>query len=337
MPELSRTATATELAVPEAPVVIPFHTYDGSGETVHPDFAAPVSPWRRQLYYLAITPDPSGNEAFENPSLYASTDGVSWSGAPGAPHPIVRPRAGHLSDPDLVHASKRGQLFLYYREASDSDRIYMTRSSDGAKWHPPEPMLTAALNSALSPAVVRRAADDWWMWSVDAGTGCMGLRTQVEVRRSSDGVTWSVPRAVSLDGVGGTFPWHLDVQWIESRGEFWALFPVKAPGTCATTALFVATSRDGLTWETLPAPVLTAGVIPALRDIVYRSTFHFDPRTDEMTIWASGARLDPYGLRWSTVALRRSRQAFFRAARAVRRGTSVPAAPLGVMDRVTPP
>lgn len=304
-------ADSAVLLVPDAPTTLAVRTYDGSGETVHPDFAAPRAPWRHRLFYLALTPYPSGSSTYENPSLYASVDGLRWSGAPRAPMPIVRPRSGHLSDPDIVHASARGQLFLYYREAGDSDRVLLTHSSDGAGWSTPAQLFATAPSAALSPAVVRRATSDWLMWSVNATGGCMGPSTTVEMRRSADGMAWSAPVPVDLRAPSLLYAWHIDVQWIPDRQEYWALFPVKAPETCATTALLLATSRDGIVWRTLPTPVLTAGAMADLRDIVYRSTFSYDARTDMVTLWVSGARFVDEAFRWHTVAMRRPRRALF--------------------------
>jgi hypothetical protein len=337
VPEYRVTSDTAALNVPVGPIALPLSTYDGSGETVHPDFAAPRSPWKHRLFYLALTPYPAGATYYENPSLYASLDGVRWSGAPRAPMPLVKPRNGHLSDPDLVHASVRGELFLYYRQVSDSDRVFLMRSADGAQWSRSRQLFATKRYASLSPAVVRRAKDDWWMWSVDARSGCNDRTAQVTLRRSTDGIAWSDPAPAELGAPSLLYPWHLDVQWIPERGEFWALYPVKAPETCATTALFLATSRNGVTWRTLPTPVLIAGTIRELSHIVYRSTFSYDARTDMVALWLSGARLEGEGrFRWRTVAFRRPRLALF-ADLAAAQHRPVPIAPRRVRTAFTPP
>lgn len=311
VPEVRLTGDTAALRAPMVATPLVLQTYEGSGQSVHPDFAAPTNPWKRRLFYLALTPYPGGSPLYENPSLYASLDGVTWGAAPHAPMPLVRPVQGHLSDPDLVYASARNELFLYYRQSSDSDRVLMLRSVDGAAWSEPRPMLAAPAGRLLSPAVVRRRTGTWLMWSVDARTGCRDEATTVELRRSNDGLAWSVPEPVTLPIPAGQFAWHIDVEWIPSRGEYWALFPVKAPGTCVPTALYMATSPDGVAWRTVPVPVLVAGPIPAFRDVVYRSTFAFDARTDEVTFWFSGARFDGLAFTWRTAVQRRPRAEVF--------------------------
>ena len=314
VPELRETNAVATLQVPSKPVALDLRTYDGSNQAVHPDYAAPVAPWGRRYFYLALTPYPMGTSTHENPSLYASLDGVKWKAAPNAPMPLAQPTEGHLSDPDVVYASARNELFLYYRQAGQTDRIFLTRSADGARWRLPRALFDGPRGGVLSPAVVRRRAGDWRMWSINAGTGCQDSTTSVELRRSSDGVDWSAPVPVSLPIPARQFAWHIDVAWIPARAEYWALFPVKAPGTCVTTAIFLATSPDGVTWRTLPSPVMTAGAIPEFADVVYRSTFAYDARRDVVTLWYSGARQREGIYTWRTAAQTRTRAELFASA-----------------------
>jgi hypothetical protein len=103
------------------------------------------------------------------------------------------------------------------------------------------------------------------------------------------------------------------VRWIPSLAEYWALYNVKTPGTCTTPAVYLATSDDGSHWQTYPSPVLARGASSAFNDIVYRSTFSYDPRTDEVTFWYSGARYAAGAYVWSAAVQRRTRTALFAA------------------------
>lgn len=307
VPEFRLTADTALLRAPSDPSVLSLRTYDGSGQSVHPDFIAPTSPWQHRILYLVLTPYPGGSPNHENPSLYAGLDGVTWAAAPRAPMPLIRPTGpGHLSDPDAVYASARNELFLYYRQVSDSDRIFLLRSRDGAQWSSPVLQAAAAPGALLSPAIVRRSANEWLMWSVNSGTGCRDSNTQVELRRSNDGLRWGAPELVHLPVPFARFAWHIDVEWIPEHAEYWALFPVKAAGSCVPTALYIATSPDGVTWRTHQTPVLVAGAIPEFQDVVYRSTFAYDARSDEVTFWFSGARLRNGTFTWRTAVQRRA-------------------------------
>lgn len=304
---------AATLNAPASLQLLPLSTYDGSGQSVHPDFVAPPRSWGHGLVYLVLTPYPGGTTKHENPSLYAGLDGVTWGAAPGAPMPLARPQAGYLSDPDISYNAAKKELVLYYRQASSVDKLFMITSPDGASWSSPTLVLTSASSTVLSPSIVQRADGDWRMWTVNGAPGCHGKSTSAAMRRSTDGQTWSDPARVAMPVVAGQYPWHLDVQWISARHEYWALFPVKLPGTCNTRAVYLATSPDGLAWNTLAAPVLTAGAIPEFRDVVYRSTFAYDAATDEITFWFSGARRHKKHIVWRTAVQRRSRSDVFNA------------------------
>jgi hypothetical protein len=303
------------------PVRVP--TYEGSGQTVHPDYAAaPLA----LPDHLAITPYPGGRSDREQPSLFSGAGGLDWILPNGAPNPVVlQPPDGYLSDPDLVPDPETHKLRLYYRRAANGQNtILMVQSADGIRWTAPEVVLSVPNHEAISPAIVRRARGDWLMWTVNGGQiGCVSMTTTVERRTSADGIHWSGAETVDLSG-GTLAPWHLDVQWIPSRSEFWAVFNGKSSGNCTTPALFLATSGDGIHWTTADRPVASRAVVPEFEDVVYRATFRFDPVTDDVWLWISGARLVRRGWVWSTMAVRRTRSSLFAPGQAAVRAALTP-------------
>ena len=286
-----------------------FDTFDGSGETVHPDWA--LAPWNFPQH-LAITPYPNGNANLELPSLFGSHLGIDWILSPGAPNPVVKaPPSGHMSDPDIVWNPESNELYLYYRQAADRNLIWLVRSTDGIRWTTPVLVVSTPNHEVLSPSVVRRASGDWWMWSVNGDTeGCSAATAWLEVRRSSDGISWGGPTRITLSH-DGLYPWHVEVQWIPSREEFWALYNAKRSGSCTTPALFLATSGDGTTFVPIRRPVVAKGEHPAFKDIVYRSTFSYDPAADDLRLWVSGARYEESRWTWSTFLIRKHRTGLF--------------------------
>ena len=277
---------------------IDLDTYDGSGQVVHPDVAMGPFEGIDDGARLAITPYPGGNPLFENPSLYVR-NGRDWSVPAGVTNPLVTPTTGgYLSDPDIVWADDVREFWLFYRQVTTVNDILVIRSSDGVRWSAPKLVVRAPNHDAVSPTVVRRAPNDWLMWTVNSGQyGCGSTTTTVELRRSTDGEAWSAPSTVSLTQAG-VFPWHIDVQWIASLGEYWAVFNGKTAGSCTTGAVYFATSPDGLTWRTFQAPLLRRGAIPEFADIVYRATFAYEPKRDVVSFWHSGARYTQAGYEW---------------------------------------
>jgi hypothetical protein len=314
-------------AIAEVPDELPFGeigtlelpTYDGSGQVVHPDYVRSPSEVFGFPHHLAITPYPFGNSGYENPSLFVTARlAEHWLLAPETPNPLVQPKAGYLSDPDLVYVPETRELWLYYRQATTSNIIWLLRSTDGVHWSDPVEVARRPSHEIISPAVVQRGPGDWLMWSVNGGqAGCGGSSTSVELRRSADGEHWTDPAPVQLVQPG-LWPWHIEVQWIPSRQEFWALYNVKTSGTCTTPAIFMATSRNGVTWTVLSQPVLVKGRIPQFEDIVYRSTMSYDPASDAVTFWYSGARYDGSRYVWSAAAERRRREELFAPGAALR-------------------
>ncbi len=275
-------------------------TYDGSNQVVHPDITwGGPGRWR----WMAITPYPGGDAAYENPSIYQSRNGHVWRAPSGLGNPVASPgSAGYLSDPDISVDTATATLWMYYRQVYlVQNIIWLTRSTDGAHWSKPVQVLVVPSHQAVSPAVVRGAPQaPWIMWVVNAGpNGCQAASTTVERRVSTDGVTWEPPAATDL-AEPGLVIWHIDVQWVAARNEFWAVYNTYASGlSCSTNELHFARSADGMHWTTYPGAIATAGVIPEFGAIVYRSTFLPNSAGDTIRIWASGARLVQNSYIWS--------------------------------------
>ena len=306
------TATSpSEIELPaDAVVPLSLETYDRSGQTVHPDFVATGPEWTHAPTYLFLTPYPNGNAQLENPSVYESLDFLHWNAPGGVINPIAAPPEGYYSDPDAVFVPELNELWLYFRQVTQANIVRLTTSRDGVNWSAPVEVARAPNHQLISPTVVRRGPNEWLMWAVNGNIGCTGNDATVELRRSINGTAWSNPEPVVLSQ-HGVFPWHIDVEWIPSRQEYWALYNVKTPGTCATGAVYLATSPDGLHWRTYPSPVLAQGVVPELRDVVYRSTFSFDAASDAVTFWYSGARFDNDMYIWRSAVQRRQRADLF--------------------------
>jgi hypothetical protein len=208
----------------------------------------------------------------------------------------------------MVFVPETSELWLYYRQVTTDNVIYLLRSKDGVHWGTRQEVARAPNHMIISQSVVRRAATDWYMWAVNGGyTGCDAPTTTVEMRRSADGIHWGAPQTVTLTQPD-LFAWHIDVQWIPSRNEYWALFAAKGDHGCATVGAYLATSSDGITWKTYPAPVLARGEVDDFPHVVYRSTFDYDAPRDEIRFWFSGAKFDGNYYQWKT-GFRRSRRA----------------------------
>ncbi len=279
-------------------------TYDSSGQVVHPDVVRAHG--GTTGYWLAITPYPNSSTLHENPSLYHSKDAATWTVPVGGTNPLVKGIAPvYLSDPDMV-VDNDNHLWVYYRSVTASQNIIkVLRSADGVHWDSGTTVISVPNHQLVSPSVVRAAPHAaWQMWSVNPGErGCSAPTTTVERRTSTDGIRWSAPTALDLAQPGQSI-WHIDVQWIPARAEYWALYNTYATGTsCATTALYLARSPDGLHWTTYPSPIARAGMISAFKTLVYRSTFMTNPKATQVTLWISGAEFTNNAYIWRTASV----------------------------------
>ena len=291
-----------EIPAPPVPVCdgletvcnVPLPTYDGSGQLVHPDVAVFPGGFAGHEFWLTATPYPNGNANLENPSIFTD-DARRWIVPPRVTNPLVPapPAPAHNSDPDLVFDPVSSELRMYYRlTQNNADDIRMRTSADGEHWSPPVSVVKATGIAIVSPAVVRLPSGVWVMWSVNAVKGgCLAQSTVVERRTSPDGLHWSQPSAVDLTQPGFV-PWHLDVQYIPSKHEYWALVAAYPDGAgCVADDLFFARSADGVTWETFRTPLIARTDVQAYANAVYRSTFYYDADNDAVRLWLSGAVL----------------------------------------------
>ena len=275
----------------ETPQTTP--TYDGSGQVVHPGIVYFPAGWHGYEYWLVVTPYPNGNIAYENPSILVSHDGVTWAPPPGITNPIALPSTSYLADGDLIYDSASDQLWMYYPHQSVGGQTYVARkvSSDGIHWGDPyqeDRLFNVPDFQFLSPAIVKAGAQ-YWMWSVNSGSfGCTPPSTQLEYRTSLDGVTWGSPQSANFSQPGYT-PWHLDVIYVPSKAEFWALVAAFPTGTgCDNTDLFFARSSDGVNWTTYNRVALGPGYGTAWDGAeIYRSTLLYDETNDLLRVWYS--------------------------------------------------
>jgi predicted GH43/DUF377 family glycosyl hydrolase len=261
---------------------------------------------------MAITPYPGGEQKFENPSIFVSLDGRSWSIPKGTVNPVVRPSSGYFSDPALVYNPEDHRVWMYYRAVVDSSNIVrLVTSADGVTWDAPREILRVPNHGLISPSVVRRGRGEWMMWSIHGGrAGCASPTANLELRRSADGINWSAPERAALDQPGG-FPWHVDVHWVRKLKEYWAIYPLKPAGSCNTPALYLATSADGLNWTTHPNPVLQRQATTSFADVIYRSSLVYTTSDDAVTFYYTGARFENDKYTWSAALQRRDRAELF--------------------------
>lgn len=282
--------SAAELA--QQAVAIQLPTQDGKPSVRHPDVHHFEQPWNGYEYWMAFTPYPGPER--ENPSIAASKDGVNWEVPSGAATSEIVSLATtqasgyqYASDTDLV-LTPANTLRMYYRTAQTKagiarEGIWMTESGDGRSWSPPRELFTvisappadkkSPYAYVLSPAVVVGPDGVWRMWSVNR----YDLPGTVELRTSSDGLTWSAPVTTQY---GGDVPWHPDV--VYRAGQYVMLMQE------ASQKLMILTSKDGLAWHKEPALQFPYFPLEYFNEAHYRSALVPSDKPGYWDVYLSG-------------------------------------------------
>ena len=272
-----------------SPITTP--TYDGSGQTVHPDiivfkngFQGALS--QKYTHIMAITPYPNGNDDYENPSIIVSNTPQSSFSADNITNPIdPEPAPNHNSDPDIVY--KDGIFYLFYRETNTGTYYLRRRTSpDLVNWGS-EQTLSGIPHDVLSPAIIYDEHENKWkMWAVVFDSG-------VEYYESDDGLNWTlvgltnIPATISY--LGSTrYAWHIDVNKTWLGKKYYALITYSSgSGGAFPDYLFFGESDDGINWTVYDQPILSPTGSGSDWDgrAIYRSTFIIEE--GKIKVWYS--------------------------------------------------
>lgn len=228
-------------------------TYDGSGDVVHPSVVYFARGWQGYPYWMAMTPYPGNNDDFENPSIVASKDGITWVVPPGVTNPIIPFPGGseYNSDPHLVMDPDGLTMHMYYRQCSTNasptnDVIRVVSSKDGWKtWTAPTVCLSVSQTTRriLSPAVFYDSGNAEWVMITIHDPATPPRVIHRYTAPAATGPWTSTPTTVSMTPVwpAGRDPWHLDVHYL--NGQVVALINDN-PSNAQPGGLWLATSED---------------------------------------------------------------------------------------------
>ena len=258
-------------------------TYDGSNKPTHPCGLYIPEGWNGHKYWLAYTPFPNNDNAYENPCLAYSDDGIHFS-SDGLTNPIENTpmengvKVGFNSD---VHiAIINGVMECWWRTCQQKgtrvnyEIIYRKKSTDGVNWTEKEELYSVqngGLAKCLSPVVryINGKYCIWYAW----------LLSKIVYCESSDGTNWQEIRQIDVDQF--VYPdykiWHFDILYTESAGyEFVGSYRLEGDAG-SNLYVFYATSQDNVTYTT-PALILTTGKDGNFDDTeLYRPSILRDP------------------------------------------------------------
>jgi hypothetical protein len=131
--------------------------------------------WNGYPYWMVIAPFDGSNPATENPEVFVSQNGTTWTVPPGGSNPLVPAPSGapsnYNSDPYMTFNEDRSQLIIIYREVFESNcNLKLISSSNGVTWSSPVTMLSTvrvAEDLLQASIVYNQVTKVWTMYACD--------------------------------------------------------------------------------------------------------------------------------------------------------------------------
>lgn len=194
-----------DISYANAPTPIGLTTHVGNNQIVHPKVLYFPNKFGGHKYWMAYTPYPFANDAYENPCVAYSSDGYNWMNIDG--NPLDDPAGdGYNSDTHLVYVESTDTLELWYRYISNyettpvSEIVYRQTTKDGINWTEKEIVInndSGDYVQYLSPAVVHDGSI-YKMWAVNSTDNTINY---YESRAAIPGETIALDNAMSTGRV----------------------------------------------------------------------------------------------------------------------------------------
>ncbi len=226
-------------------------TYDTSGEALHPSVVYRAAGWGTygHKYWMAMTPYPSMNDEYEDPSILHSNDGETWTVPTGLTNPIDDGGTSpdHNADTELAWNADYTKLYCFWTHwtnASSTYKVYRMESTNGSTWTGKTEVLSDTGYQFVSPGILHDGTN-YRMYVVDI----TGSPNAVKYRTCSTlNGTWSAATTCTINGIpSGRDPWHLSV-YKQAANYIMLLDTCTLDASGTEARLGLATSTDGDTW-----------------------------------------------------------------------------------------
>jgi hypothetical protein len=257
-----------------------------------------------------MTPYPSANDDYENPSIVVSNDGQNWVVPAGLTNPIDGDwysAASHNNDVDLVYNNDTDSLHLYWLDSGDSTRLMYMNSTNGTTWSSEIILMIVPDVQIISPSVDYRNGI-YTMFVHNATEHCMGAENthSFQFYNSTDGINWGSSYLLNITNPLNKIIWHFDVDWIPEKNEYWMIgmaHQVDAGSLgCGNSpsGIYFLNSSDGINFNTYEMP-LVADNLDGWATNLYRPTFIYNKTGDDLLeIWYGGVDFPHYRIGYTS-------------------------------------
>lgn len=203
------------------------HTYDGSGQSTHPD----ITTWKEETY-LTCTPYPYACAKYENPCVYHGKnlrEMVLCNGAAPLAKPTGSCSSDYCSDSALIVFQNK--LYCFWRDTwknpdqSITEQLLFRSTDDGNKWAISSAAYKNHYSDAtelqLSPTFINYRDIQLYRFYVRKTRGWGG---DIEVCYSKNARAWTEPVQMEISGAPDGYDlWHIGVaseQFSKSIDEY---------------------------------------------------------------------------------------------------------------------
>lgn len=232
-----------------ASLAIPTYVADNE-EVVHPSILFFPEKWNGYKYWMAMTPYPNQDSAYENPSIVVSQDGETWTDPEGLTNPLVpAPDVGYNADPYLFMSNDKKTMNLVWKYASVQKYIMLKSTTDGINWTDAVAILTTATEEVCPVIIWDNSQYVMWTVNHDAAPYVLNKRTCATLTG-----TWSVASACTLVNTpAGRYIWHYDIKKWGSQYHMAVSFGLGGSGS---GLLYFGKSNDGDIWTFSGSPLM---------------------------------------------------------------------------------
>jgi len=242
----------------------------GDSDVIHPDWIHVPEGFGGYPWWMVATPYAGSDSQLENPEIWYSVDGDTWTAIAGNPIDASPGGANDFNcDPCLM--LDNGRLYCYYRSSiydnPNYDMNIVCRSStDGLTWSDEVTILgpiDSETENIMSPQV-RNVNGTYYLWTVDNVPATHRVR-----RRSCSSPTGTFASvsscAITSDAGEKTEIFHIHILW--DGKAFYGLWKVNA----SPSQWLFARSIGGVSWDLNGVPI-NAGNADGWDEVVYQAS-----------------------------------------------------------------
>jgi len=250
--------------------LLKINTYDKYNQLTHVDVIYDEFTKSEPKYFMVATPYPYGDDRFENPSLYSSSDGIEWNDY--GINPIISSNnlnGAYFSDPDIIKTN--GVFRIYFRERTYDengkiDRILSIESSDLLSWSHPKVLLEAKNQNHFSPAAVELMGKIF-VFYVKFTNKIPSLVRCID----NDNAFVDIVEAKIAGIPEGGILWHIDVV-IDGSTLHGAFTISNIPNQLGKELYYGTSTNEGLSWQII-GRIKLPEKLRANSRFIYRSSF----------------------------------------------------------------